>query len=62
MLAEKFLLLLETLLSRVVDDKPPTVTSTPAAYPPNPLTSAVTGAFRAARRDENPVVSLLRTQ
>jgi hypothetical protein len=36
MLAEKFLLLLETLLSRVVDDKPPTVTSTPAAYPPNP--------------------------
>ena len=33
MIAEKFLLLLEMLLSCVVDDKPPTVTSTPAAYP-----------------------------
>ena len=49
MLAEKFLLLvLETLLRRVVDDKPPTVTSTPAAFPnsPNPLTSAVTPSRR----------------
>ena len=44
MLAEKFLLLLEALLSRVVNDKPPTVTSTPAAFPnpPRPLTSAGT--------------------
>jgi hypothetical protein len=44
MIAEKFLLLLETLLSRVVDDKPSTVISIPAAFPnsPNPLTSAVT--------------------
>ena len=33
MLAEKFLLLLETLISRVVDDKPPTVTSTRATFP-----------------------------
>jgi hypothetical protein len=49
MLAEKFMLLLETLISRVVDDKPPTVTSTPAAFPspPNPLTSAVTPSRRA---------------
>ena len=33
MLAEKFLLLLETLISRVVDDKLPTVTSTRATFP-----------------------------
>jgi hypothetical protein len=46
MLAEKFMLLLETLISRVVDNKPPTVTSTPAAFP-NPLTSAVTPSRRA---------------
>jgi hypothetical protein len=49
MLAEKFLLLLETLISRVVDDKPLSVTSTPAAFPNslNPLTSAVTPSRRA---------------
>jgi hypothetical protein len=33
MLAEKFLLLLETLISRVVDDTPLTVTSTRATFP-----------------------------
>ena len=33
MLAEKFLLLLETLISRVVDEKPPAVTSTRATFP-----------------------------
>jgi hypothetical protein len=44
MLAEKFLLLLETLLSRVVNDKLPTVTSTRAAFPDprHPVTPAAT--------------------
>ena len=36
MLAEKFLLLLETLISRVVDHKPPIVTGTRAAFPNPP--------------------------
>ena len=56
MLAEKFLLLLETLLSRVVDDKPSTVISIPAAFPNSPQSANVgCNAFASAndqsRRD-----------
>jgi len=49
MLAEKFLLLLETLISRMVDDKLPTVTSTRATFPdrPPPVKSAATPSRRA---------------
>ena len=44
MLAKKFLLLLETLLSRAADGKLPTVTSTRAAFPDprHPVTPAAT--------------------
>jgi len=52
MLAEKFLLLLETLLGRVVDDKSLAVTSTRAAFPdPPPLLRQQRGEDRGVKAD-----------
>jgi hypothetical protein len=51
MLAEKFLLLLKTLISRVVDDKLPTVTSTRATFP-DPRHSLSSAATLSRRQSE----------